>query len=187
MLAIVPVKGLDTAKTRLAPALGAEARAALVLRMLDTVLDACRAAEAVDEILVVTPDPGLGRGADVLVDEGIGHAAAVASALADPRAADGALVVMADCPLATAVSLDALARAARPVALVPAEDGGLNAIALADPRVLQPLFGVPGAAALTVARARHAGLVPAVLADPALAFDLDDAADLARVPELRAA
>ena len=73
------------------------------------------------------------------------------------------------------------------VALVAAEDGGLNAVALSDPRLLGPVFGVPDAAALTVARARAAGIEPIVLADPALAFDVDLPADLARVPELRAA
>lgn len=187
VLAIVPVKRLEGAKTRLAPSLGSEGRAALVLRMLDAVLDACRAAEAIDGILVVTPDPSLGGGADVLVDDGVGHAAALARALADPRAKGGALAVMADCPLATAGSLDALAGAAQPVALVAAEDGGLNAIALADPGVLRPVFGVPDAAALTIARAKAAGIEPAVLTDPALAFDLDVPADLVRVPELRAA
>jgi len=187
VLAIVPVQRLDRAKSRLAPALGDEGRAALVVGMLDAVLDACRGAAAVDGVLVVTPDAGLARGANVLLDDGVGHAAAVASALADPRAAGGALVVMADCPLATAASLDALIVAARPVALVAAEDGGLNAVALADPRLLGPVFGVPDAAALTVARARAAGIEPIVLADPALAFDVDLPADLARVPEHRAA
>jgi 2-phospho-L-lactate/phosphoenolpyruvate guanylyltransferase len=183
VLAIVPVKGLEGAKTRLAPALPASGRAELVLRMLDAVLAACRAASAVDAVLVVSPDPAMGRGADVLVDAGDGHGPAIAAALADPRAAGGALVVMADCPLATPASLDALAAAADPVALVAAEDGGLTAIALADPTVMRPVFGVPGSAALTVARARAAGLVPAVLVDPALAFDVDRPADLARLPQ----
>ena len=187
MLAIVPVKRLEGAKTRLAPSLGPEARTVLVLRMLDTVLDACRTADAIDAVLVVTPDPTLGRGTEVLVDEGVGHAAAVTRALADPRASGGALVVMADCPLATAASLDALVAAARPVALVAAEDGGLNALALDDPRLFSPVFGVPDAAALTAARARAAGVEPALLHDPALTFDLDVPADLARVPQLRAA
>jgi len=187
VLAIVPVQRLERAKSRLAPALGDEARAALVVGMLDVVLEACRTAASVDAVLIVTPDVGLARGAEVLRDDGVGHAAALASALADPRAAGGALIVMADCPLATAASLDALVAAARPVALVAGEDGGLNALALADPALLRPVFGVPDAAALTVARARAAGIEPVVLADPALAFDVDLPADLARVPELRAA
>jgi 2-phospho-L-lactate guanylyltransferase (CobY/MobA/RfbA family) len=154
--------------------------------MLDAVLDACRGCAAVDGVLVVSPDHGLGRGADVLVDDGVGHAEAIARALADPRSSEGALVVMADCPLVTAASLDALVAAARPVALAPAEDGGLNAIALADPRAFEPVFGIPRAAGLTMEGARATGIEPAVVADPTLAFDVDIPADLVRLEALAA-
>lgn len=172
MLAIVPVKGLDGAKTRLAPRLSADERARLVLEMLDRVLSACAEAEAIGGTLLVTPAPGLARpGVEVLVDAGTGHADAVALALADPRAAGGVLVVMGDCPLVTAESLDALARAARPLALAPARDGGVNALALAAVNGFRPRFGVP--AETTVAEARAAGLEPVVVADPALALDVD--------------
>ncbi|MGH3022685.1 MAG: NTP transferase domain-containing protein, partial [Gaiellaceae bacterium] len=134
MLGIVPVKGLDGAKTRLAPRLSGAERAKLVVEMLDRVLAACQEAGAIERTLLVTPDPALARGrADVLVDGGTGHADALALALADPRAAGGALVVMADCPLVTAEALDALVEAARPLALAPARDGGVNALALRSP------------------------------------------------------
>jgi 2-phospho-L-lactate guanylyltransferase len=175
VLAIVPVQRLDRAKSRLAPALGDEARAALVVGMLDAVLDACRGAAAVDGVLVVTPDAGLARGANVLLDDGVGHAAAVASALADPRAAGGALVVMADCPLVHAESLDALAAAARPLALVPSRDGGVNALALSAVNGFVPPFGVPLEETLGAARA--AGLEAAVVEDPHLALDVDTPED----------
>ena len=109
------------------------------------------------------------------MDAGTGHADAVALALADARAAPGALVVMADCPLVTAESLDALARAARPLALAPARDGGVNAIALAPLNGFVPRFGVP--AETTLAEARAAGLEPVVVDDPALALDVDSPED----------
>ena len=102
MLAIVPVKSLAAAKSRLAPALAPDVRAALVIRMLDAVVAACRNASAIADVLVVTPEPALARWAEVLVDEGTGPGPALALALRDPRAREGALVVMADCPLATA-------------------------------------------------------------------------------------
>jgi 2-phospho-L-lactate guanylyltransferase (CobY/MobA/RfbA family) len=103
------------------------------------------------------------------------------SALADRRAANGALVVMADCPFATGGSLDRLARAAAPVALVPALDGGLNALALSSPDLFQPVFGVPDAAARTIENARAAGIEPAVVDEPLLAFDVDRPSDLKRL------
>jgi 2-phospho-L-lactate guanylyltransferase len=172
VLGIVPVKGLAGAKTRLAPLLSAEERARLVVEMLDGVLTACREASAIDGTLLVTPDPALAPdGASVLVDAGTGHADAVALALADPRAAAGALVVMADCPLVTAESLDALAASARPLALARARDGGVNALALQEVDGFRPRFGVPFGT--TVADARAAGYDPVVLDDPRLALDVD--------------
>jgi 2-phospho-L-lactate guanylyltransferase len=172
VLAVVPVKDLGGAKTRLAPILSDDARAGLVLEMLDRVLTACDEATAIARTLLVTPDPSLARdGADVLVDAGRGHAEAIALALADPRAAAGALVVMADCPLVTAGSLDALAAAARPLALAPARDGGVNALALQTVNGFRPRFGVPVHTMLEAGRA--AGLDPVVVNDLALALDVD--------------
>ena len=177
VLAIVPVKGLDGAKTRLAPLLSADERAGLVVGMLDRVLTACAEAEAIERTLLVTPDPGLARdGLDLLVDSGTGHADAIALALADPRAAGGALVVMGDCPLAAPESLDALVAAAHPLALAPSRDGGVNALALREPNLLAPAFGQPVAA--TIARARAAGVEPVVVDDPLLALDVDRPEDL---------
>jgi 2-phospho-L-lactate guanylyltransferase len=172
VLAIVPVKGLDGAKTRLAPRLSADERARLVVDMLDRVLTACAGTDAIGRTLLVTPDPGLApAGIEVLVDEGTGHPDALALALADQRAADGALVVMGDCPLVTAVSLDALVRAARPLAVAPARDGGVNGLALRAVNGFQPRFGVP--VETTLADARAAGFDPVVVDDPALALDVD--------------
>jgi 2-phospho-L-lactate guanylyltransferase len=182
VLAIVPVKGLNGAKTRLVPLLSPDERAELVRGMLAAVLTACAESESVLSTLVVTPEPELAPvGIEVLQDSGHGHAAAVASALADRRAANGALVVMADCPLATGGSLDRLARAGAPVALVPALDGGLNALALSSPSLFEPVFGVPDAALRTVERARVAGIEPAVVYEPLLAFDVDRPSDLKRL------
>jgi len=172
VLAIVPFRGPEGAKTRLATVLPPEERARLALEMLERVLVACEGASSIRRTLLVTPDRSARRsGVDVLVDEGTGHAAAVALALADSRAQDGAVVVMADCPLVEAESLDALVAAARPLALVPARDGGVNALALRDPAAFRPLFGVP--ATDTVAHARAAGIEPAILEDERLSLDVD--------------
>ena len=187
MLAIVPVKGLNGAKTRLSPVLSASERRDLVLTMLDCVLEACEGAEAVTRTLVVTPDTTLGRGDEVLVDEGAGHAPAIATALADPRAARGAIVVMADCPLVLPEALDRLAEAARPVAIARAADGGMNALALTRAGAFEPAFGTRGSASETERRARAAGIEAAVVDDPLLAFDVDRPADLERLRGLVAA
>jgi 2-phospho-L-lactate/phosphoenolpyruvate guanylyltransferase len=177
-LAVVPVKGRDGAKSRLAPLLPPEERVRLVLDMLERVLQACADASAIGETLLVTPDPSIAPpGLAVLLDAGIGHADAVAAALRDERARAGVVVVMADCPLVRAESIDALAVAARPFALAPARDGGVNAIALREPEGFMPRFGVSSAEMAAAARA--AGLEPAVVDDPGLAFDVDRPEDLA--------
>jgi len=181
VLAVVPVKGRD-GKHRLEGLLRPEERASLVGAMLADVLAACDAAHSVRQTLVVTPDPDVDApGAEVLVDGGEGHAAALARALADDRARAGVLVVMADCPLVTADALDRLAEAARPLAVAPAQDGGLNALALRDPAAFSPAFGVDGAASATLARAREAGLEATVLEEPAFAFDVDRPVDVWRL------
>jgi 2-phospho-L-lactate guanylyltransferase len=180
VLAIVPFKGLDGAKTRLAAVLTSEERARLAAEMLERVLAACADAASIRRTLLVTPDQSMAAdGVDVLVDGGTGHADAVALALADPRARSGALVVMADCPLVEAESLDALVEAARPLALAPAHDGGVNALALRPVDGFVPRFGVPAGTMLAAARA--AQLVPAIVRDDRLAFDVDRPADLARL------
>lgn len=179
VLAVVPVKHLDGAKSRLSSLFSSEGRAELAGAMLRNVLAACDASTAVTRVLVVTPDAGLApAGTDVLLDEGAGHAEAIALALSDPRAADGALVVMSDCPLVRADSLDRLAKAADPVALAPARDGGLNALAVRGPLSFTPAFGLPNGAAVTIERARAAGIEPAVVEDPLLALDFDRPEDV---------
>ena len=172
MLAVVPVKGRDGAKTRLAPLLQPEERRRLVLDMLERVLEACARAGSITGTLLVTPDPGFApRGVEVVRDAGTGHADAIALALRDERVRAGALVVMADCPLVRPESLDALAAVARPLALAPSRDGGVNALALRAINGFVPPFGVPVEETLGAARA--AGLEPAVVDDPLLALDVD--------------
>lgn len=183
MLAIVPVRGRD-GKHRLDGFLSPDERAQLVEAMLADVVAACAEARSVDEILVVTTEPGVvPAGADVLEDDGSGHAAAIARALGDPRARSGALVVMADCPLATAEALDTLSSAARPVALVAAADGGMNALALRTADALEPVFGVRDASRETLERAQAAGVEAVVVEEPGLAFDVDRPADVWKLRE----
>jgi 2-phospho-L-lactate/phosphoenolpyruvate guanylyltransferase len=178
MLAVVPVRGRD-GKRRLDASLSADDRARLVEAMLTDVLAACRRAAAVDDVLVVTPDPSIVPvGVRHTRDRGAGHAAALARVLTSAGAEEGVVVVMADCPLVTPEEIDQLAGAASPVALAPAADGGMNAVALRPAGVVEPAFGVPSAAAVTAERARAAGYQPAVLDLPGFAFDVDSPRDL---------
>lgn len=183
MLAIVPVNTPADAKRRLAPVLSAEQRSTLVLVMLEDVLEACRRTSAVDGVLVVTPDPAAAPpDAAVLRDPGRGHATAIQLALAK-AGEDGAVVVMADCPLVRPEALDRLAAAARPVALAPASDGGTNGLALRPADAIVPAFGVVDGARVVIERCHAAGIEPAVIDDPGLAHDIDTPEDLDHVLE----
>ncbi len=186
MLAIVPVNSRSSAKRRLSPLLGKPERVALVEAMLADVVAACVAARAVERVLVVTPDRALAPpDAEVLRDDGRGHAHAIDVALAGCRS-DGALVVMADCPLVRPETLDLICDSARPIALAPARDGGTNALALRPPDVVRPAFGVREGAAVLLRRAHELGLDAAVVDDPLLALDVDTPEDVRRMLELGA-
>ncbi|MCY4087239.1 MAG: 2-phospho-L-lactate guanylyltransferase [Actinomycetia bacterium] len=184
MLAIVPVNAPPAGKRRLEGLLDAVQRTELVRAMLDDVLRACRQASLIRSVMLVTPDPTLAcPGCEVLLDPGNGHASALRLALRDPRAQPGAVIVMADCPLVQAETIDALADSPSSVAVCPARDGGTNALALRPTNVIEPAFGVPDGAAVVIERALAAGIEPAVLDDERLALDLDTAEDAARIIE----
>lgn len=186
MLAIVPVNAHESAKRRLASVLPLPERIALVRAMLADVVSACESAEAITEVLVVTPDPlAVPNTVRVLVDDGLGHAEAIRSALAQAPA-EGAVVVMADCPLVRPETLDRLARSARPIALCAARDGGTNALALRPAHVIEPAFGIRNGAAVNLARAHAAGFEATLINDVRLASDVDTPSDLERVLELGA-
>ncbi len=186
MLAIIPVNSPFSAKRRLDPLLTREQRSELVLAMLADVVDACRATRSIDEILVVSPNPAVApEGTEILVDQGNGHAAAVAQAL-ETCSADGALVIMADCPLVRPAILDVLCEAAQPVALCPAQDGGTNALALRPPDAVEPAFGLAGGARIVVERARASGLDAVLVEDELVALDIDRPEDVERLLELGA-
>jgi 2-phospho-L-lactate guanylyltransferase len=152
--------------------------------MLEDVLEACRRAIMVRGILVVTPDRAAAPpGVDILKDPGDGHCRAIELALGR-TGGEGALIVMADCPLVQPEALDRLVEAARPVALGPAQDGGTNALAMRGAVVVPLAFGLPDGARVMADRARAAGLEPAIIEDPTIALDVDTPEDLRRVLEL---
>ena len=57
-VAVIPVKGLHNAKTRLATVLSPQERSALVGEMLSHVLDALHASRVIDSIAIVSQQQG---------------------------------------------------------------------------------------------------------------------------------
>lgn len=199
IVALVPVRGLEGAKSRLGEALDAEERRALVERLLARTVAAAAATPAVVEVMAVSPDPdvlALARslGARGIAQEGgglnealdMGRAAAVAAG------ADAILVVPGDLPAVTAEELARIvdrARAHLPsrtlagakaralVALVTDRAGtGTNVLLVAPPETIAFHFGDDSRAVHTAA-AHAAGAAYLEITGP-LDLDLDTPEDL---------
>lgn len=188
VVAIVPLKALDRAKTRLAPHLGAAARRELVIWMFARVVAACQAARLVDGLLVVAGDDAgaaLARslGSQVLIERAPGLPAAMATADSATAGLPATLVVAADLPLARGVDLDEVCRAGTTgprVVVTPTHDGGTAALLRRPAGVVATAYG-PRSATVHLQAARAAGVAGVRLDVSALAHDVDTPAHLRAV------
>ena len=193
LYAVVPVKDLAGAKSRLGPVLDPAGRAALTLTMMRNVLAALQEA-GVERAYVVSPDPDVldaaaGAGAVPHRQKSQGMNPALNEAR-EKAVADGAtslLVLPADLPLLRAPDVGAIAEARnggegrRFVAAAPDAAGkGTNALLLSPPDALPFLFG-PDSFAAHLGAARERGVEARVVERPNLGFDLDTADDLRRL------
>ena len=191
---IVPHRGLDAAKTRLAPSLDPEERVMLASQLLQRVLHTAR--EVTDDVVVISPSRPLAEiveasGARLAVQRGMGLNEGLdqarSQALLD--GIDTLVVLHGDLPNLRPGDVETLIGAlpvdGRPgVAIAPDRAGtGTNGLALRPPGVISFRFGI-GSFAAHAAEVERAG-VPCVAVNRAgLAFDLDTPADLARWLEL---
>jgi 2-phospho-L-lactate guanylyltransferase len=188
--ALVPVKRLDLAKSRLSPLGDRAFTRRLALAMLADVLEPLLASARIGDVAVVTEDEDVadaaraaGARAIVLVDAGLNESLRTASATLAHDGADGVLVVLGDVAGVTAADIDALLDAletlgGRGVVLAPARDGGTAALLRAPHDAIEARFGDASAAAHREAAARSA--VPLrEIERPGLAIDLDDPDDVA--------
>jgi 2-phospho-L-lactate guanylyltransferase len=186
---IVPHRGLEAAKTRLAPSLSPAEREALARQLLERVLAAAR--EACDDVVVITPSRELApvvepSGARVVVQRGMGLNEGLDQARADALV-DGVetlIVIHGDLPNLhgddVLALIDALPGSDAGVGIAPDRaESGTNGLVLRPPGVIGFRFG-PGSFAAHLEEAERAG-VPVVTVNRAgLAFDLDTPDDLAR-------
>jgi 2-phospho-L-lactate/phosphoenolpyruvate guanylyltransferase len=188
LFAVLPVKSLRAAKTRMAPLLAAAEREELARAMFHDVLAAAIAARCLSGLVVVTADEEV---AAVAVDAGArvlresheaGTDAAVRSAaraLAKESEA-GMMVLPCDVPHVTGALLDELAlacREPRSLVVVPSRDGGTNLLACAPVELIETSFG-PGSFARHCAAAARAGVTPRITTAGGLDLDLDGPEDL---------
>ncbi len=200
--AVVPVKTLEQAKTRLAGVLMPAERAALCQAMLADVLYALRGAGNLDRVVVVTADMLLAaqaraQGAEVFPEERLGQhipvgqnvALEAAAAFCQRQGASALLVVSADVPLLRSETVEALIcrgmrgkRAASGgearVVLAPSSEGtGTNALFQRPPGAIPFLFG-PNSLQRHQRVAGEQGMPAELFQARELALDIDTPADL---------
>ena len=184
---IVPHRGLEDAKTRLAGVLEPTERAALAERLLRHVL--ATAMSTGHEVVVISPDPGLepvvrATGATLSVQQGMGLNTGLRQARGEALAAGVTLVAVlhGDLPDLAPSDVTALLAAAGDglaVGIAPDAAGrGTNGLALAPPDAVDFAFG-PDSFAAHRAAGERAGATVTVVRRAGLAFDLDTPADLA--------
>jgi 2-phospho-L-lactate guanylyltransferase len=193
--AVVPIKDSGSAKQRLTDAAPPGLRRALALAMAEDVLEALAATPCLDGIVVVTVDPDAtalaARYGAACQTAGArdGHTGAVMAA-AHRLAAEGCagmLTVPGDIPLVTAAEIAEIVAAHRPApsfTIVPSHDEqGSNAILMSPPDAVPLRFGEDSFFP-HLAAAEAQGIEPTVLRLPGIAFDIDNAVDLAHFARL---
>jgi len=188
---VVLIKDFASAKQRLQPALGPQARRDLARR---NAMLAVQAAAAGDHVLVVAGSDEVaklaqGWGAEIVLEprqEGQNVAAARGIARAVEGGADAVLLLSSDLPLVTIDAvrdvLESGAQLGTPVAMaVPAVGrGGTNALYLRPPGAITLNFGADSLAKFRhEAETRQVSFV--VHHSDAMALDLDEPGDLARL------
>jgi len=185
--ALVPVKSLVTAKSRLVPDLPPNRREVLVLDMLYHVLRVLQDSKLFERVSVVSPDARVleqvrAWGAWALIEERPGHNPALYAAALRERAggATALLTISADLPLLSTQEIRNLLEQSRQyeVVLAASRDGaGTNAILVRPPLAVPYLFGPDSLQRyLEAARQRH--LSHTIYGSTGLAFDIDTIVDL---------
>ncbi len=185
--ALVPVKSLAEAKSRLAGHLTQTQRATLMLEMLHHVLCVLHKSRAFAQISVVSSDRYVlersqAWGAYARVEELAGHNPALTAAAGRERAegSSGLLTISADLPLLQTHDIQAIIEQARHYSVVLAasqEETGTNAFFARPPLVLPYVFG-PGSLQHYLAEAEQQQVSCYVQRSLGLALDIDTMNDL---------
>jgi 2-phospho-L-lactate/phosphoenolpyruvate guanylyltransferase len=191
--AIIPVKSLTIAKSRLAPSLSQHQRERLVMDMLHHVLCVLLDSELFEQVSVVSLDEQVLEqaylwGARAITEEQHGHNQALhAAALREKsEGVTTLLTISADLPLLTMQEIRCFFEQSRQyeVVLAPSRDGtGTNAILLRPPLAVPYVFGPDSLQSfLEAARQRH--LSYSTYHSIGLALDIDTIDDLDEVEVL---
>lgn len=189
MIALVPVKALARAKSRLAGALDPAARARLMHDTLRRTVQTLKQVEDIREAVVITRDEEVSAwahewGARVVSEHADGLNESLREARAQFSNADAVLVVPADLgwlAVEDICAMVALANgaAARAVVIAPdRHERGTNGLLLRPPDVIDFCFG-QDSARQHAARAVARGITPLWYRSSSISLDVDEPEDLA--------
>jgi 2-phospho-L-lactate/phosphoenolpyruvate guanylyltransferase len=196
VLAVIPVRGSSSAKTRLGPLFTEDERLALVWSMLQRLLGEIASSGVIDHVLIVTRDPAAveanvapGPGTTVATqreNSGLNGSLEIGQRWAEERGFDLMLVLPGDLPLVTAADLQALLDAPGDLVVAPDRAGeGTNAMRI-DLRCWSeqpfPFRMGPESYAHHLAQARISRCEASSLVRERIAHDLDSPADWADLP-----
>ena len=182
---LLPVKGLTSAKRRLAPRFDDDQRVEIARALLDDALRLCASVEWLDWWVVCDDDEvaakASDRGLKVARDESRGLNAALFSATEHLTSAGAGSVTIVPCdvPLAWRGDLQDLSDtgATSDMVIVPSGDGGTNGLYLSPPGLVTPVFGA-GSLKAHVDLARSLAIRCSILELPRLALDIDTPQDV---------
>lgn len=185
MDALIPLKRLDLAKSRLQHALAPADRVRLMRLLLEHTVTRVLRAPQIERITLVSSEPA---SAALAEEWGIGHFddrglpwnEALAAAMREHVESSTVLILSADLPLVTTEDVETFVRLSpRPgLGIGRANDAGTNGLVMSPPAAAETCFGLAGSAARHAALATAVGL-RSVMADiPGIALDLDSEDDL---------
>jgi 2-phospho-L-lactate guanylyltransferase len=186
--ALVPLKRLDYAKTRLASVLDPATRVRVMRALLDHTLEQMKAAPSIRSVTLVS---SAAEAASIASEHGVAHFDdrglpwndALAAAIAEAVTSDAVAIVSADVPLLTSDDVERFVAALTKggAVIARATDAGTNAVAMHPAGAMHTTFGVKGSAARHAELAKQSDLMPVIVDIHGLAHDLDTAADLEEV------
>jgi 2-phospho-L-lactate/phosphoenolpyruvate guanylyltransferase len=182
--AVIPVKRLSEAKSRLSTRLSPAERALLVTALLRRTIRVLQEADAIERIGVATVERDLVEsfnGVEWLPDMGgLNPSLAHAASWAAHCGAQSVLVLPCDLPFLHRSDIHAIVaeRTVGPnIAISPTQDGGTGAILLSPPEVIAPAFGF-GSFKRHMEEAHVARIPVRTLLLPGFSRDLDTTEDL---------
>jgi 2-phospho-L-lactate guanylyltransferase len=181
---LLPIKGPEHAKRRLAAELDGGVHRELIEALIEDALEFCVRTDGISW-WVISDDEAIralaeARGLAAVADSGVGLNEAVRTGLAAvaARGANSVLVIPGDVPLVRPEDADDIldTGAFSDVVVVSASDGGTNGLYLDLPTEMEPRFG-PDSLRAHVEAAEQLGLRCSILDLPRLAVDLDTPED----------